>query len=313
MNLIVGGTGFIGGHLAEYFFQEGEISKGAFRKASHLKIMDQCGIQLLEADILDKHSLHEALDGVTVVYNLASPTPDHEGQGDYLEVNTKGLRNLLEEAEEHGVQDFVHLSCLDVYGPKKRRVGPTEVAVTTPPSHPYQRAKLEAEMVLQDVAKKGGEMRIKVVRAARTTGPRDPMLALPILRMIEAGAVVLPSGSDSTMSFTHPRDVAKGLFRAATSGEAGKVYQVKSFDATLEQLARGVIEATGKKAEVKREGFRSKTGVAPYASSQVGAGLLLEDQDSWKTISYAPEFDLKKTAAGVAEWLVKEPWLTEET
>ena len=112
MNLIVGGTGFIGGHLAEYFFQEGEISKGVFRKGSHLRIMDQCGIQILEADLIDKESLHEALEMVNVVYNLASPTPDHEGQGDYLEVNTKGLRNLLEEAEEHGVNDFVHLSTL---------------------------------------------------------------------------------------------------------------------------------------------------------------------------------------------------------
>lgn len=313
MNLIVGGTGFIGGHLAEYFFQEGEISKGVFRKGSHLRILDQCGIQCLDADLLDKHSLHEALDGVNVVYNMASPTPDHEGQGDYLEINTKGLRNLLEEAEEHGVQDFVHLSCLDVYGSKKRRVGPTEFAVTAQPSHPYQRAKLEAEMVLQEAAKKGGEMRIKVVRAARTTGPRDPMLALPILRMIESGTVVLPSGSDSTMSFTHPRDVAKGLYRVATSGEAGKVYQVKSFDATVEQLAKGMMDATGKKAELKSEGFRSKTSLPPYASSQVSAGLLLESQASWTAISYAPEFDLQKTASGIAEWLVKEPWLTEGT
>src|SRR5580704_7844247 len=100
MNLIVGGTGFIGGHLAEYFFQEGEISKGVFRKGSHLRILDQCGIQCIEADLLDRGTLHEALDGVNVVYNLASPTPDHEGQGDYLDANTKGLRNLLDEAEE---------------------------------------------------------------------------------------------------------------------------------------------------------------------------------------------------------------------
>ena len=74
-NLIVGGTGFIGGHLAEYFFKEGEISKGIFRKGSHLRIMDQCGIQCIEADVMDRHTLHEPLDMVDVVYNLASPPP----------------------------------------------------------------------------------------------------------------------------------------------------------------------------------------------------------------------------------------------
>ncbi|MDA4115396.1 MAG: NAD(P)-dependent oxidoreductase [Thaumarchaeota archaeon] len=311
MNLIVGGTGFIGGHLAEYFFQEGEISKGIFRKGSHLKILDQCGIQILEADLLERGSLHEAVDGVNVIYNLASPTPDHEGQGDYLGPNTVGLRNLLEEGEEHGVQDFVHLSTLDVFGFKRKKVGAGEEAVDGSPSHPYQKAKLLAEAEIREFSKKGGEMRLKVVRAARATGPRDTTFALPLLRMMEGGSVVLPSGSDSPMSFTHPKDVAKALFRVATSGQSGKVYQVKSFDATAEELARGVVAACGKKAQVKREGIFAKTSLPPYAASQVKAGVVLEKQDSWGAISYSPDYDLERTSAGIAEWHGKEPWLTE--
>ncbi len=313
LNLIVGGTGFIGGHLAEYFFQEGEISKGIFRKGSHLRILDQCGIQILEADLLDKESLHEALEMVNVVYNLASPTPDHEGDGDYLEVNTKGLRNLLEEAEEHGVNDFVHLSTLDVFGFKKKRVAAGEGSPggQAALSHPYQRAKLQAEIEIQEFSKRGGEMRLKIVRAARATGPRDTTLALPILQMMESGSVALPAGSDSPMSFTHPRDVAKALFRVATAGQGGKAYQVKSFDSTLEDLAKGVIEACGKRAQVKREGLFSKTAVPPYTASQIKAGLLLEEQDSWSAISYAPEYDLRRTCREIADWHGKEPWLTE--
>jgi dihydroflavonol-4-reductase len=312
LNLIVGGTGFIGGHLAEYFFQEGEISKGVFRKGSHLRIMDQCGIQILEADLMDKESLHEALEMVNVVYNLASPTPDHEGQGDYLEVNTKGLRNLLEEAEEHGVNDFVHLSTLDVFGFKKKKVGEKqEPAAVDSLSHPYQKAKLQAETEIHEFAKKGGEMRLKIVRAAKATGPRDTTIALPILQMMERGTVVVPAASDPVMSFTHPRDVAKALFRVATAGEGGKVYQVKSFDATPEAFAKGVVEASGKKAQVKREGMFSKTSVPPYTSSQIKAGLLLEKQESWTPITYAPEYDLQRTSKEIAEWHVKEPWLSE--
>jgi nucleoside-diphosphate-sugar epimerase len=312
LNLIVGGTGFLGGHLAEYFFQEGEISKGVFRKGSHLKIMDQCGIQILEADPLDRESLHEALEMVNVVYNLASPMPDH-GEQDFLEVNTKGLRNLLEEAEEHGVNDFVHLSTLDVFGFKKKRVGTSDETAgrSASLSHPYQRAKLQAEEEIREFSKKGGEMRLKVVRAAKATGPRDVTLALPILQMMERGSVILPSGSDSVMSFTHPRDVAKALFRVATAGEGGKVYQVKSFDASLEDVARGVIEASGKKTQVKREGLFSKTSISAYTASQVKAGTLLEEQGSWSAISYVPEYDLKRTSREIAEWHGKEPWLTE--
>jgi dTDP-glucose 4,6-dehydratase len=239
--------------------------------------------------------------------------PDHEGQGDFIEVNTKGLRNLLEEAEEHGVNDFVHLSTLDVFGFKKRRVGAEDAnaVVSGSPSHLYQRAKLQAEVEIREFAKKGGEMRLKVVRAAKVTGPRDTTLALPILQMMESGNVVLPSGSDTVMSFTHPRDVAKALFRVATAGETGKVYQVNSFDSTLEDFAKGVVEASGKKTQVRREGLFSKTSIPPYAARQVKAGTLLEKQDSWSSISYAPEYDLKRTSREIAEWHGKEPWLTE--
>lgn len=311
LNLIVGGTGFIGGHLAEYFFQEGEISKGVFRKGSHLRIMDQCGIQCIEADLLDRESLHEPLDGVNVLYNLASPTPDHEGQGDFAEVNTTGLRNLLEEAEEHGVKDFVHLSTLDVFGFNKKRVGASELAVIGSPSHPYQKAKLQAEALIQESCKKGGEMRLKIVRAARATGPRDPTLALALLRMIESGTVVLPSGSDSSMSFTHPKDVAKALYKVATVGEGGKVYQVKSFDCSVEEMTIRIMEAGGKKAQVKREGLFSKTGLPPYTASQVRAGMVLEKQESWGAIEYFPDYDLQRTSREIAEWHGKEPWLTE--
>ena len=58
MNLLVGGTGFVGGHVVEYLFQQGEISRGIFRKGSHLKIMDTNGFLGLVADLLDHHSLH---------------------------------------------------------------------------------------------------------------------------------------------------------------------------------------------------------------------------------------------------------------
>jgi nucleoside-diphosphate-sugar epimerase len=313
----VGGTGYIGGHLAEYFFREGEISKAVFRKGSHLRILDQCGIQLLEADLLDKHSLHEALEMVNAVYNLASPTPDHGEQVDYLKVNTEGLRNLLEEAEEHGVKDFVHLSTLDVFGFNKKRIGNGEnvSGSSSPPrAHPYQRAKLQAETVIQEFLKKGGEMRVKVVRAAKSTGPRDTTLALPILRMMESGNVVI-TGGDSALSFTHPKDVAKALFKAATAqGEGGTTtFQVKSFDSTAEDLARGIVEACGKKSQVKREGVFSKTPLPPYAANQLRSGMFLEKQDSWDSITYSPDYDLGKTCQEIAEWHGKEPWLTERT
>ena len=313
-NLIVGGTGFIGGHLCEYFFAEGEISKGIFRKGSHLRIMDQCGVQCLEADLMDRSTLHEPLDMVDVVYNLASPPPGRQ-QDEYNEFNQVGLKNLLEEAKEHGVKTFVHLSTLEVYGFGQR--GAIDEGTPVSPTNHYQQAKLESERIVGDFAKASApDMKVRVVRAARAIGSRDGTLAAPILKMTEGGKVVLPPGSSNKVSFSHPKDIAQALFRSASSngGEAEK-YLVKSFDASLEEVTAALIPASGKQAVIKRSGvFSGKTRISAYTVEQLKAGLTLSDnvEQTWKKINYVPVYGPEKVAADIAEWYRREPWTTED-
>ena len=133
MNLLVGGTGFVGGHVVEYLFQQGEISKGIFRRGSHLKIMDSSGVQGIEADLLDHHSLHEAMEGVDAVYSMASPMPGVDS--DFMKTNTEGMLNLLEVAKESRVKAFVHLSTVDVYG---SHPGAIDSYTPVSPSNDYQ-------------------------------------------------------------------------------------------------------------------------------------------------------------------------------
>ncbi|HXY56836.1 MAG TPA: NAD(P)-dependent oxidoreductase, partial [Nitrososphaerales archaeon] len=255
MNLLVGATGFVGGHLVEYLFQQGEISKGIFRKGSHLKIMDTSGVQGLEADLMDHHSLHEAMEGVDSVYNLVSPMPDSDS--DFLPPNTEGLLNLLEAAAEAKVKTFVHLSTLDVYGFGKREV---DSSAPLDPSNEYQKSKAEADRLLMEFGKRNSLPRVAIIRSSKAVGSRDGSLVVPILKMIRVGKVVLPSGG--RMSFSHPRDISQAMFKASTvSLPTGRVFLLKSFDSTPEELARGVIGATGGKAEVKRQGFLSSTAL----------------------------------------------------
>jgi nucleoside-diphosphate-sugar epimerase len=302
LNLLVGGTGFVGGHVVEYLFQQGEISKGIFRMGSHLKTMDSNGVQGIEADLLDHHSLHEAMEGVDVVYSMASPMPD-EG-GDFLRVNTEGILNLLEVAGESKAKAFVHLSTLDVFGFETR-----EVSLGSPmkPRSGYQKAKAEAERVLQEHAKRKDLPRISIVRAAKAVGARDESLARPILKMLERGKVVLPSSGP--MSFSNPRDIAQAMFKASSrSSESGNVYLVKSFDASPEEFASEVVAMVGAKAEVRRAGFLSGSEVPKYSAEQLRAALRVMPQENWAAIGFAPECTLKSTSAEVAEWYRKEPW-----
>jgi nucleoside-diphosphate-sugar epimerase len=305
LNLLVGGTGFIGGHVVEYLFQQGEISKGVFRKGSHLKILDSNGVQGMEADLLDHHSLHEAIEGVDVVYSMASPMPDSDQE--FTKVNTEGLLNLLEVAAESKVKAFVHLSCLDVYGFGSRAVTPS-----TPisPANEYQRSKAEAERILGEFSKRNSLPRVSVVRSAKVIGSRDETLVVPLLRMAAAGKVILPAGR--AMSFAHPRDVAQAMYKAAVGQvPSGGTFLLKSFDATLEDLARGIAAATGLQAEVRKQGFLSSSALPRYAADQVRASTQIDKQESWKDIGYVPQYDLKSTCEEIASWYKKSPWVIE--
>ena len=305
MNLIVGGTGFIGGHVVDYLFQQGEISKGVFRKGSHLKIMDSNGVQGIEADILDHHALHEAMEGVDVVYNMASPMPGADS--DFMKVNTEGLMNLLEVATEAKTKAFVHLSTLDIYGVSSKSITASDKFA---PANEYQKSKAESERLLQEFSKRTPEPRVAIIRAARAVGSRDETLVVPMLRMIESGKVVVPSGG--SMSFSHPRDIAQAMFQAATTAlPPGKAFLVKSFDSTPEGLARGITEAVGARAEVKKQGALSSSGFPKYTAEQLKGSARFEEQPDWKQLGYAPKYDLKSTCEEIAAWFKKEPWVLE--
>jgi nucleoside-diphosphate-sugar epimerase len=271
--------------------------------------MDQCGVQCLEADIMDRHTLHEPLDGVDVVYNIASPPPG-SAQADFVKFNQVGLTNLLEEAHEHGTKTFVHLSTLDVYGfGSGRTVGKESVPS---PTGEYQRAKLEGERMVTEFGKAHPELQVRIVRAAKAVGSRDTTVVTPILKMIERGKVTLPSGSSTKMSFTHPKDVSQALFKAAGSVGDWTPYQVKSFDLSVDELARALVKVTGKDVEVKQQGVFSGRGlIAQYPTEEIKAGLTLAEEDSSKRLAYSPAFNLEKVATEVSAWYRKEPWVTK--
>lgn len=156
-------------------------------------------------------------------------------------------------------------------------------------------------------------MKVRVVRAARALGPRDMTLTAPLLKMIEQGRVALPAGASGTVSFSHPKDIAQSLLKAATYAGAWETCLVKSFDSTAEDYSKALSMATGKKAEVKYAGlFSGKTLLPPYTSEQIKAGRTIKAQEFWKKISYEPLYTMEKTAEEVSEWHRKEPWSTKD-
>jgi nucleoside-diphosphate-sugar epimerase len=178
------------------------------------------------------------------------------------------------------------------------------------PASGYQRSKAEAERLLQEFSKRNPQTRVVIIRAAKAVGSRDESLVVPLLRMIEAGKVVVPSGG--LMSYSHPRDVAQAMYRA-TLGQcaSGSSFLVKSFDSTPRDIAQGIASAIGRQVSLKKEGFFSGPSVPRYTSEQLRASARIDVQPSWKELGYVPQYDLLKTCEEIASWYKKEPWVAE--
>jgi dTDP-glucose 4,6-dehydratase len=305
LNLLIGATGFVGGHVVEYLLEQGELSKATFRKGSHLKILDANGVQAIEADPLDHRTLHEAFEDVDTVYSMASPMP--YGEKDFTKVNFKGALNILEAAKEAKVKTIVHLSTLDVYG-----FGGGSITESSKPrpSNEYQRAKFDTDRILFDFSKNLQGLRIVIIRPAKAIGSRDQSTVVPLLRMIAAGKVELTE--PKTTSFTHPKDIAQAMYRAATNPSLrDMIFPIKSFDTTMDEVAQNLANNLDVKISIKRQGRFSKSPLPLYTAEQIKAGLHLETVDGWKALGYSPQFDLNQTCQEIVQWYRKEPWITE--
>jgi nucleoside-diphosphate-sugar epimerase len=105
---IVGASGFVGTQLCEHLRREGhhEVVPIIHTSGSAWRLA-RWGMPFKVADLLDRNALALAIDGCTHVVNCS--------RGDDR-VMLRGLENVLECSARAGVQGFVHLSSVLVYG-----------------------------------------------------------------------------------------------------------------------------------------------------------------------------------------------------
>ena len=113
MIAIVGGTGFVGRHLLRRLRAAGVPVRAVVRESTHAAGLP-AGIDLAQADLLDRPALERALSGASVVVHAAAITADRKEAypGQYRRVHAEGTRNLVEAARAGGVQRIVLLNGL---------------------------------------------------------------------------------------------------------------------------------------------------------------------------------------------------------
>jgi len=154
--LITGGAGFIGSVLTGFLLDHGfEVVVVDELSTGHSKAIDARAI-FIQASILDRPVLINALKGVNTVIHCAAKTLVEESvsmRGLYNQINSEGTKVLLEAMSHAHVSNIIFSSTAAVYGDSK--VQPIAESGAIKPVNPYGQSKVEAEKLISKACDNG--------------------------------------------------------------------------------------------------------------------------------------------------------------
>ncbi|MGH7370117.1 MAG: hopanoid-associated sugar epimerase [Candidatus Methylomirabilaceae bacterium] len=239
LNLVTGGTGFVGTAVVRLLLSERQSVRALVRRGSDLRNLDGLDVELAYGDLLDRddEALRKALKGcrrlyhVAAVYSLWAPDPRI-----LYRVNVDGTRTLLQAALEEGVERVVYTSTVGALGYREDG-GPadekTPVTLDQMIGH-YKRSKFLAEEEARRAASRG--LPVVIVNPSTPIGPRD-------IKPTPTGQVIvdylnrrMPAYIDTGLNLIDVEDVARGHLLAADRGRIGERYILGHRNLTLREI-----------------------------------------------------------------------------
>ncbi len=191
--LVTGATGSIGSRLAQRLSDSGQHVIALVRDPSHLGYLKEPGnIVIVRGDLSDAASLRGCTDGCSVVYHCAAKLGGSDWAR-YRAVNVGGTKALLKEAQRAGVDRFVHVSTIGVYGCSEA----TDINEDFPwpeERYPYFTTKRDAERAAWDAA---GSVPLTVARLGDVFGPGQYIWTINLIERINQGLLHPPTSAES--------------------------------------------------------------------------------------------------------------------
>ncbi len=294
--LITGAGGFIGSHLVDSQFERGHHVRAVDLHLDLLK--HQAGHPCLErirGDITEKDLVRRLVEGIDVVYHLASAHLDVRlSDEQYHRVNVDATLLLLEASKQAKVKRFVHCSSVGVIGDVEHP--PADETTECHPVNIYERTKLEGERTALDFAHRTG-LPVVVTRPAWVYGPRCQRTE-KMFRTISKGRFPIFGDGKNMRHPVYISDAIRGLELCAETPDIDREVFIIAGEFPVE--SRGLVSLIREQLNV-----RSPQIYLPVILGQA-AGLVLEH--TFKLIGRqtpfsrrSMDFFLKRNAYSIAK------------
>ncbi len=246
MDLVTGGTGFVGSHVVRALLARGRAVRCLVRAGSRRENLEGLPIEIVVGDLTDAASLIPALSGVRTLYHVAA---DYRlwarNPNELYRANAGGTDNVLAAASAAGVDRVVHTSSVAALG-LTRDGSPADE--TTPVERSriighYKKSKYDAERVALSWAARG--LPVVIVNPSTPVGEGD-------IKPTPTGQLIvdflnrrMPAYVDTGLNLVDVRDVAAGHLAAAEKGRVGERYILGNRDMTLREILETLARLTG--------------------------------------------------------------------
>lgn len=245
MNLVIGGSGFIGSHLVQELVRWQEQVRVFDRDPfpADIKLRPNESIQ---GDILSPDDLISSMKGCTTVYHLAgTPQLWSRDATSFDRLNRQGTENVLAAARQTNIKRLVFTSTESILAPTRGNEPVTENA--TPRLEdmlgPYCRSKFLAEQAVFKAAEDG--MNAVVVCPTLPIGPGDRNLTPPGQMIVDFLQGKIPGYLDCTLNFADVLDMAIWHRLAAHHGEPGRRYILSGYNLSLYDFFQHLSRESG--------------------------------------------------------------------
>jgi NADH dehydrogenase len=247
--LVVGGTGFVGGHIVHALRAEDVPVRLVARRPEKQERFQAWGCEVVQGDMTDADSLRRAAEGAEAVVHLVA-LPPFAKPGSIRRVMEQGTRDLVAASKAAGVKRFVLMSALGTSERSK------DLA-------PYYHAKWEEEHEVT-----GSGIDHTIFRPSFIFGRDGGML--PGLISLTRYSPVTPAVGTKKLQPIWVEDVAAYVTKGLSSAAAvNKTFEIAGPDViTFAELNERIRRALDK----KRLAFQMPTGLL-RAGAAVGSLL----------------------------------------